>query len=107
MNIITTNCLQVEESRAVITSLSVLVSHVLQSTMVWRMPPAPAAGAASQADSLQLLFMLRSTSPCLQLQSCTVLLLMDVCWGLAALPSSGDLCVWAGDGSAAVGAWER
>ena len=50
MNIITTNCLQVEESRAVITSLSVLVSHVLQSAMVWRMPPAPAAGAASQAE---------------------------------------------------------
>lgn len=63
MNIITTNCLQVEESRAVIPSLSTLVSHMLQSAMVRGMPPAPAAGAASQADSLQLLFMLSSAHP--------------------------------------------
>lgn len=66
MNIITTNCLQVEESRAVISSLSALVSWVMQSAKVKRMLRAPAAEKASQADSLKLLFTFSSTSPCLQ-----------------------------------------
>lgn len=74
MNIITTNCLQVEESRAVIPSLSALVLRVLQSAKVKRMLRALAAEKASQADSLELLFTFSSTSPCLQLQSLAVLL---------------------------------
>lgn len=73
MNIITTNCLQAEESGAVIPSLSALVSWVMQSAKVKRVLQAPAAEKASQADSLKLSFTSSSTSPCLQLQSLAVL----------------------------------
>lgn len=54
MNIITTNCLQVEESRAVILSLSALVSRVMQSAKVTEMLPALAAKKARQPESLAM-----------------------------------------------------
>lgn len=54
MNIITTNCLQVEESRAVIPSLSALVSRVMQSAKVREMLPALATKTARQPESLAM-----------------------------------------------------
>lgn len=91
MNIITTNCLRVEESRAVIPWLSAVVPWAMQSAKVKGMLQALATEKINQADSLKLLLTFSSSSSCFQLQSLTVFssslrpsdagCSMDMCFG--------------------------